>query len=188
MHHENTVCTRQQSQFQHKAGKQYCLRGLDQFCVKPGLKTEGISILFRIFLACFLQLSDFSVTSHIFTKWRKKTHLNCHIWAEFHNWPSEWWIIKQILNILSGVYKGRAGLFTFMLPHLADSTSCESPNHLTFETLLKMLWRVFHHPNSISASISDINCQSNTSYKNITCFILTQSGVVIGLLIQKLLI
>lgn len=181
MHHENTVCTRQQSQFQHKAGKQYCFHSLDQFCVKPGLKAEGMSILFRIFLPCFFQLSDFSVT------W-KKTHSNCHIWAEFHNRPAEWWIIKQILNILSGVYKGRAGLFTFMLPHLADSTSCESPNHSTFKTLLKMLWRVFHHPNSISASISDINCQSNTAYKNITCFILTQSVVVIGLLIQKLLI
>lgn len=188
MHHENTVCTRQQSNFQHKAGKQYCLRRLNQFCVKPGLKTEGISILFTIFLPFYSQLSDFSVTFHLFAKSRKKTHSNCHIWAKFHNRPAEWWIIKQILNISRGVYKGCVGLFTFVLPHLADSTSCESPKHSTFKTLLKMLWRVFHHPNSISASISDINCQSNTAYKNINSFILTQSVVVIGLLIQKLLI
>lgn len=72
MHHENTVCTRKQGHIQHKAGKQYCLRGLDQFCVKPGLKTEGISILFWIFLPCFVQLSDFSVTSHLLPKVGRK--------------------------------------------------------------------------------------------------------------------
>lgn len=57
------------------------------------------------FCHVFSQLSDFSVTSHLSAKSRKKTHSNCHIWAEFHDRTAEWWIIKQILNILSGVYR-----------------------------------------------------------------------------------
>lgn len=72
MHHENTVCTRQQGHIHHNAGEQYCFCSLDQFCVKPGLETEGISILFRIFLPRFVQLSDFSVTSHFLPKVGRK--------------------------------------------------------------------------------------------------------------------